>query len=276
MDYLEKLSKLEPKDFDDVINNLIDLFEEELCVELSESQIDKIEKVIEVCINYGLEVPKIKSNKEIKSIKNPNIRLAYILKKWLNSFVKKLFTPPSLKEGLLLSQKSTVEDPALRVILEELYYVNGYDSSDELIQTYIQNHEILMAIENTQGNLLEEYIAYVICREPYNFIWLDGEVVKATDFAYEEDDEIVLLQIKNKYNSENSSSKDIRNGTNIYMWYRLGKKTVNKKALPQFNWDELNAIVEELTDEKPDFSEENYQQFLKNIIKKNPKLISLI
>ena len=79
-----------------------------------------------------------------------------------------------------------------------------------------------MSIENIQGHLLEEYIARNICVPPFNFIWLDGEIVKAADFALylpspdaETEDTLYLLQIKNKYNTENSSSVTVRIGTSV-------------------------------------------------------------
>lgn len=278
VEFLEELKKLKTEDFQKVFTLLIELLEKEFAVVLNEEQVSKIERIIKICIDYDLKVPNVKENKDINGEKDLNIKLSLILKKWLKSFTGSLITPPSLREGSLLSEKDSVEDPAIRSILEALYDSNEYEVSEEIIQTYIQNHEILMAIENTQGRLLEEYIAQTICKKPYNFIWLDGEVVTATDFSYEDinNGEIISLQIKNKFNSENSSSNKIRKDTDIQKWNRIGKRTKNKVAYATFHWDELNEFVEELTQVNPEFSEEKYQNFLKQIIEKNPKIISLI
>ena len=60
-------------------------------------------------------------------------------------------------------------------------------------------------------NLLEEYISISV--RPYSWIWCNGNVLRAIDFC--SSDGSILLQIKNKSNTENSSSSSIRTGTNI-------------------------------------------------------------
>jgi len=79
-----------------------------------------------------------------------------------------------------------------------------------------------MAAENVTGNLLEEYIATVM--EPLGWIWCSGTMIKGTDFIKfptAHNQKPILLQIKNRSNSENSSSSSIRIGTTIEKWYRL-------------------------------------------------------
>lgn len=72
-------------------------------------------------------------------------------------------------------------------------------------------HNLFMSAENIQGNLLEEYIS--VSTRPYGWIWCNGNVLRAIDFC--SSDGAVLLQIKNKSNTENSSSSAIRTGTTI-------------------------------------------------------------
>lgn len=61
-----------------------------------------------------------------------------------------------------------------------------------------------------------------------DWVWCAGEVVKAVDFIRPSKQAGVdweSLQIKNRDNSENSSSSAIRNGTDIKKWYRTVSKT---------------------------------------------------
>jgi hypothetical protein len=79
-----------------------------------------------------------------------------------------------------------------------------------------------MAAENVTGSLLEEYIATVM--EPLGWIWCSGKMIKASDFIRfpaKNTGKPHLLQVKNRSNSENSSSSSIRKGTTIDKWYRL-------------------------------------------------------
>ena len=96
-----------------------------------------------------------------------------------------------------------------------------------------------MSAENIQGNLLEEYIAQKV--RPYGFIWCEGNVLRAIDFC--NTDGSLFLQIKNKSNTENSSSSNIREGTSIEKWYRLGTRTQAGKRLPDYKWHILNNFI---------------------------------
>ena len=96
-----------------------------------------------------------------------------------------------------------------------------------------------MSAENIQGNLLEEYIASKV--RPYGFLWCDGNIVRAVDFC--NTDGSCMLQIKNKSNTENSSSSNIREGTSIEKWYRLGTRTRNGVKTPDYKWETLNDLI---------------------------------
>ncbi len=135
-------------------------------------------------------------------------------------------------------------------------------------------HNLFMSAENIQGNLLEEYISGVI--RPYGWIWCNGNVLRAIDFC--SSDGAVLLQIKNKSNTENSSSSAIRTGTNIKKWYRLGTQTRNGEKLPSSKWEILNAIINSHVTSgiAPDcnMNEQSYQDFLRSVTLKNKEIIS--
>jgi hypothetical protein len=85
-----------------------------------------------------------------------------------------------------------------------------------------------MAAENKIGDLLEAYLAEVL--EPKGWIWCCGSLLMGVDFfkpASAANTERILLQVKNGSNSENSSSKRIReliailgNPVMITEWHR--------------------------------------------------------
>ena len=66
--------------------------------------------------------------------------------------------------------------------------------------------------------------------------------------------------VKNKYNTENSSSNKIREGTEIKKWYRLDYKTKSGVKYPVYQWDELNDIF--LSDET---LQKEHEKLFKNV-----------
>lgn len=137
-------------------------------------------------------------------------------------------------------------------------------------------HERAMQSENLIGQLLEEFIARQI--SPYGWIWCKGSVMVATDFYFQKDDGTGLfLQVKNKFNTENSSSSRVRVGTPIQKWNRLIKKKLAQSNEAQSNWLPLRAIVYDQAGVVPnnpnELSEEEFEKFLDNVSKSNPFLI---
>lgn len=126
-------------------------------------------------------------------------------------------------------------------------------------------HDLFMFAENNIGNLLEEYIDSKI--NGSGWIWCKGNTIHAVDFCYFKEGEngnknvITLLQVKNKNNTENSSSSKIRaemkklentlkdtNDTSldfsIKHWYRLStKKESNGQITSEYHWSELTTII---------------------------------
>ncbi len=97
---------------------------------------------------------------------------------------------------------STVPDPAVDVVLEAFSRIPKTD-----LPVYSQHHRISMAAENKVGDLLELYLAE--CLEPEGWFWCCTNVVKGVDFL-KPGTPVVLMQVKNRDNSENSSSSTIR------------------------------------------------------------------
>lgn len=237
-----------------------------------------IEKISEI---FNEKIANNPYSKELRIIFNvglqsedlalfPNIRSASscsdYIEKWIKCYVDATQNPPSKRKA---SPKGSCNDPALENIV---YYATGEEKKQ--IKRMLVYHNLFMSAENIQGNLLEEYINNNI--QKYGWVWCNGTVLQAIDFC--SIDGSVLLQIKNKNNTENSSSSKVRKGTTIEKWYRLGSRKSNGKILPAYKWDILNDIINShvITDIKPNckMTEDNYQNFLKQIIKANSDIIS--
>ena len=147
----------------------------------------------------------------------------------------------------------TIPDPMIDYIIDAR--LPGSD-----LKTMRIGHRISMSAENILGSILEEYIHSKIVKFNWSCCW--GNAIKAVDACSLE---IKLLQIKNRSNSENSSSSTIRDGTNILKWYRIEART------GKTNWDDLCKIIgkENL------FSENDFRHFCVNLIKSNPLALSV-
>lgn len=120
----------------------------------------------------------------------------------------------------------TIPDEMVSVILNEYFDIPISD-----LERVKKEHQLSMGAENMVGELLERYLASVL--ERHGWIWCSGAMVKAVDFVKPplvSGGTWTMLQVKNRDNSENSSSSAIRNGTNIEKWHR----TFSKR--PGSNW----------------------------------------
>jgi len=142
----------------------------------------------------------------------------------------------------------TIPDEMVSVILKKFYKHPQHRLKE--IQT---EHQHSMAAENMVGELLERYIDSVL--SSYGWIWCCGALVKHVDFIKFEDNRYRLLQIKNRDNSENSSSKAIRDGTVIEHWFRTFSRT------GKTNWATFpdEYLVDKLSEEGFIRYVENYQ-----------------
>ncbi len=146
---------------------------------------------------------------------------------------------------------STIADPVVKIILENFWDVPA-DASDAALR----HHAMAMGAENIIGTLLEHFLASIL--EPAGWIWCSGAIVRATDFICRQPDGSWLaLQVKNRDNSENSSSKAIRDGTNIRHWFR----TFSRKT--GTNWDNFPAKIDGLDEGQFRHFVANYLQSLR-------------
>lgn len=182
--------------------------------------------------------------------------------RWVAAYIRASSNPPSKRRA---SPKSSCSDPVIKEIVRVATQLS--DTCAIKAETY---HTLFMSAENCQGGLLEEYIAAVIA--PLGWIWCQGNTLRSVDFC--SSDGGYLLQVKNKSNTENSSSSAIRTGTTIEKWYRLGTRTVNGERVPDYRWEDLNSIIYTQSGQRTNLSEEGYLKFIRSIVTANSEIIT--
>jgi len=144
----------------------------------------------------------------------------------------------------------TIPDSVVGTIL------NGYYGIEPLsLPAIAETHLLSMAAENVVGEILERYIAHSL--EPYGWVWCSGSVVRSVDFILPSSSgsPALLLQVKNRDNSENSSSSAIRDGTTIEKWFR----SFSRK--PNTNWSEFpNSAARAL------LSEDGFKSYVRSYV----------
>lgn len=146
----------------------------------------------------------------------------------------------------------TIPDEMVSIVMQFAY---GYSPADcERIKI---EHQYSMCAENCVGALLERYIDSILRKEGWH--WCCGNFVKSVDFISKNSDGLWLpLQIKNRDNTENSSSSSVRNGTQIQKWHR----SFSKKSIT--NWNNLPPLMQGYN-----LSEDGFIEFVKNYLTNN-------
>lgn len=187
--------------------------------------------------------------------------------RWVLTYCNAIKNMASQKKAM---PKTCCSDPIIKEIVKQARHIED----DNILDKQEKNHTLFMSAENVLGNLLEEYIAKNV--RSYGWIWCAGQTLRAIDFCNINGTE--LLQVKNKSNSENSSSKNIREGTTIRKWYRLGTTKKDGKPQPSYKWDKLNNIINtygtKLTSAICSMDEVKFQEYIREVIKKNPEIIT--
>jgi SinI restriction endonuclease len=149
----------------------------------------------------------------------------------------------------------TVADPIVNTIIQSR--LTGLKT--EHLEQIKYAHRLAMSAENIQGLLLEEFLAEQLTDYGWYCCW--GESVRHVDFCNIDGS---LLQVKNRSNSENSSSSRVRINQPIEKWHRVDAKT------GLYRWAYFN--------EKYDtnrFSEENFVGFVQSALVSNPAALAL-
>src|ERR671932_575824 len=200
-----------------------------------------VQTVLSVCCRFPELCPRFR---EVELFSE-----AYI-SKWL----KKYFDGYNNRPSKRISKKSgTVPDEIVNTIIS----VRLPSLDDNKITAIKYAHRLSMSAENILGLLLEEYLAVNLLAYGWYCCW--GETIKSVDFCTQNGE---LLQVKNRSNSENSSSKTVRQGTPIRKWHRIEAKTGTHY------WKTLNELVG-----CTELSEQNFSSFVREIITENPAAV---
>ena len=164
-----------------------------------------------------------KKNKKIYDESSTDKKIE-IIKDRIKSSTERIYRP---------SIPPTVPDPVVSLVLEKYYEIEN-----SKINEVSHEHKLSMAAENKVGEYLELFIAHHGCEDKSWVHCVDGMINKV-DFIKKENSKWILLQVKNRSNSENSSSSEIRqyikNNDNIEIekWHRVNAYT------GKTNWDKF-------------------------------------
>ncbi|WP_340154104.1 SinI family restriction endonuclease [uncultured Marivirga sp.] len=212
---------------------------------------DKLDDSLEVVADRVIEIPEICCTNHIGKTEG----FEDFARKWTNRFINGFENRPSKRTS---NPIGTQHDP----ILDEIISARTPISTEDL-ESIKYGHRLSMSAENIAGSLLEEYVASKLLKYKWHCCW--GETMKSIDFCHEDGQ---LLQIKNSDNSENSSSKTVRDGTKIKHWFRRFSKT------GKTNWESLNTLVN-IQDENDLLTEESYREFVRKAVSNNPGSVFL-
>lgn len=175
-----------------------------------------------------------------------------VIRKWLKKYQGGFEGRASQRTS---NPPGTVADP----IIDKIIGSRLTELTDDDLGKISYAHRLGMSAENILGLILEEYLSDNLKDYGWHCAW--GETVKSVDFVNENGD---LLQVKNRSNSENSSSSAVRDGTEIEKWYRIKADRI------QYMWDKLNEICG-----TSHLSEESFVEFVKNTLTTNPGCLAV-
>jgi len=162
-----------------------------------------------------------------------------------------------LREQLEKGRKKLFKNPATHsdnAVYEFLKVKKSY--TNEIIKNVIKYHYDAMGAENIIGHYLEEFINENKGKE--NWIWCSGSVIDKIDFIQKinanKNVTWKALQVKASSNTENSSSSEVRENTEILFWCRRNATKKNSQ-----NWEELREFIS-----NDNLNEENFLEFLRS------------
>lgn len=182
------------------------------------------------------------------------------LEKWVNSFKDAYENRISVRQSKI---SDTKPDKAVNKILSTVLP----QLQEEDVACIVNAHRLAMSAENILGVLLEEYIFTRLqemekkMKKKWSLAW--GTTIKTVDFCSSNGD---LLQIKNRSNSENSSSKGFRMQMKIQAWCRTDARTDKHK------WPELCKL---LGCSPKSLSEKGFLKFIEDTLNRNPQALPI-
>ncbi|EOD0393187.1 SinI family restriction endonuclease [Salmonella enterica subsp. enterica serovar Infantis] len=216
--------------------------------ELAKQKMDNINPELsekfQLLIKFLSRFPESCSNPRSKQVRKnfgKAEHIEYLAQNFNESRLPKKPTPPT-----------TIPDEVVSLVLNV-----SFDIPQENLNRIKEEHRLSMASENIVGDLLERYLAEKL--EPCGWIWCSGTSVKAVDFIHydNEKDEWGLLQVKNRDNTENSSSSKIRDNTPIKKWFR----TFSQRDAT--NWENFPDEVS-----SKDLNEDDFRAFVESYLRK--------
>ncbi len=198
---------------------------------------DSVKTVLSVCCNSPELFPYLRVC---------NSRSDYITK-WLKKYFDGYNNRPSKRTSKKIG---TVSDEIIDTILSVRLPTLNTDDINHIKDA----HRLSMSAENILGLLLEEYLAEKLSFYGWYCAWV--ETINKVDFCTKKGD---LLQIKNRSNSENSSSSSVCKGTIIRKWHRVNAQN------GAYYCKELNQLIE-----CSNFYEEDFAAFVRQTIAENP------
>ena len=208
-----------------------------------------IEYVCNACCNNPTLAPDFNAGR-----KKNRLTAEQCIEKWVQNFFDGY-------KGRISQRKSpkpgTVPDDIVNTIIQNCLP----NLSSEDINSIVYAHRLSMSAENILGLLLEEFLSRKLSSLGWVMAW--GETIKSVDFCNEDG---FLLQIKNRSNSENSSSSKIRDGKPIKKWIRIN---ANNGCC---GWEKLAELIGKKVH---GLNEKSFNHFVIKILKNNPHALAI-
>lgn len=208
-----------------------------------------IEYVCKICCDIPEIAPDMNSGKK-RNLLSAEECIRTWVEKFFHGYSERISQHTSKMPG-------TVPDDAVNIIIKA-----GLPKlSDKQVSEITYAHRLGMSAENILGLLLEEFLFEKLSPAGWAMAW--GETVKHVDFCHKDGR---LLQIKNRSNSENSSSSKIRDGKPIEKWFRVNANN------GKYQWEKLSEIV---GSNIAGLNEEEFQKFITRTLKQNPAALAI-
>lgn len=175
-----------------------------------------------------------------------------VITKWINKYLTAFNNRISNRVS---NVPGTIADSVIDFIIKSKF--GGLSELD--LQKIKFAHRLSMSAENILGLLLEEFLAQELIKYDWHCCW--GETIRSVDFCHRDGN---LLQIKNRSNSENSSSSRVRLGTQISKWFRVDART------GVYQWENLCRQIG-----GGNLTEESFREFIASVIKLNPDALPI-
>ncbi len=198
--------------------------------------------ILTACYRNPKLSPKIKKQKTPEELANA------WLKKYNEGYKNRISQRISKPPG-------TIADPIVSIIINTR--LTGLTT--EHLEQIKYAHRLSMSAENILGLLLEEFLAEELATYGWYFCW--GESMRHVDFCNVDGS---LLQVKNRSNTENSSSSLVRSNQPIEKWCRVNAQTGS------YQWSYFNSKYN--TDR---FSEERFVTFVQGVLIHNPNALAI-